>query len=359
MEKVNMGGDIQKEKIRNLVKGIYDIQKLRIATGNRIVQSFNIQMGQEPSTKQEDMDEDAQKMISVLRKEYDRITDAYVNKSYIVRDGHPIKNDAEDKGSKEKIIKIAPNAGVEKIIKIMYGNKDAGIKYLRSKIDYELIGTYVELQNTEQNMIKILKREVENHPMWDAFFKDVVGCGPLMSAVCISYFDIDKARHVSSFWKYAGLDVVQVLDDENAEVPTYHGEGRCMRHTEMVEYTDKDGNIKMKRGITYNPELKTKLCGVLASSFLKKPGCTYEKIYRDVRARYENRPDLKDATALHKHNMASRYMIKCFVRDLWVTWRQLAGYEVSEPYEVAKLGMKPHHYNEYHEKVALKTKKVV
>lgn len=32
--------DIQKNRIRNIVGGIYDIQKLRIATGNRIVASL-------------------------------------------------------------------------------------------------------------------------------------------------------------------------------------------------------------------------------------------------------------------------------------------------------------------------------
>ena len=74
--------DIQKEKIRNLVSSVYDIQKLRIATGNRIVQSFNIQMGQEPQTKQEDLEEETAKLIEKLRSEYKRITDAYVDKQY-------------------------------------------------------------------------------------------------------------------------------------------------------------------------------------------------------------------------------------------------------------------------------------
>lgn len=40
--------------------------------------------------------------------------------------------------------------------------------------------------------------------------------------------------------------------------------------------------------------------------------------------------------------MARRYMIKEFLRDLWVNWRKLEGLEVTEPYEVAKLSMKPH-----------------
>ena len=67
---------------------------------------------------------------------------------------------------------------------------------------------YVELLKQEQKAVKLVDREVKNHPMWDAFFQDVVGCGPLMSAVCLSRLDPYKARHRSGFWKYSGLDVV-------------------------------------------------------------------------------------------------------------------------------------------------------
>ena len=54
--------------------------------------------------------------------------------------------------------------------------------------------------------------------------------------------------------------------------------------------------------------------------------------------------------------MSVRYMVKQFLRDMWVTWRTLEGYTISEPYEVAKLGNNPHKYNEYHERVALEGK---
>ena len=45
--------DIQKNRIRNIVGGIYDIQKLRIATGNRIVASLRpglVEEVKEPAT---------------------------------------------------------------------------------------------------------------------------------------------------------------------------------------------------------------------------------------------------------------------------------------------------------------------
>ena len=45
-------------------------------------------------------------------------------------------------------------------------------------------------------------------------------------------------------------------------------------------------------------------------------------------------------------------MIKQFLRDLWTVWRSSEGYAITEPYEVAKLGMKPHKYNEAQHKMA-------
>lgn len=338
--------DLQKEKLRNLISGYYDIQKLRIATGNRIVQSFNIQMGQEPQKSQEEMDKEAQTMIQILRTEYSRITDAYTEGSCIVKKGR-------GKTMQEKTVYVKKEKNIGKIISQLNENKDADIIYIKSKMDYDLMSTYIDLLDTEENTKKIVSKEVEKHPMWDAFFKDVTGCGPLMSAVCIAYFDIDKARHVSSFWKYAGLDTVDVQKDDGSHIR----EGRSKRHTEMFEYTASDGEIKEKRGITYNPVLKTKLVGVLGPSFLKKPGCKYEQIYRDYHNRLDNRSDSGSLSDLRKYRMSVRYMIKQFLRDCWVTWRALEGYEVTEPYEVAKLGMKPHKYNEYHERMALDTKK--
>lgn len=337
--------DLQKEKLRNLISGYYDIQKLRIATGNRIVQSFNIQMGQKPQKSQKDIEKETQSMIQKLRTEYTRITDAYLEGSCIVKIG-------TGKNKETKTILVKKAKSVDKVINQLNENDDADVVLIRNKLDYNLMSTYIDLLANEETMKKIVSKEVEKHPMWDAFFKDVIGCGPLMSAVCIAYFDIEKARHVSSFWKYAGLDTVDVQKEDGTHVR----EGRAKRHTEMIEYTSSTGEIKEKRSITYNPLLKTKLIGVLGPSFLKKPGCKYEQIYRDYHNRLDNRSDSDQLSDLRKYNMSIRYMIKQFLRDCWVTWRALEGYEVTEPYEVAKLGMKPHKYNEYHERMALDTK---
>lgn len=170
--------------------------------------------------------------------------------------------------------------------------------------------------------------------MWDAFFAGVKGCGPLMSAVCLAYFDPYKARHASSFWRYAGLDVQRDPDKDKMR-----GVGKW--YTEERPYIDKDGKEQMKKSLTYNPFLKTKLVGVLGSAFLRAKDSYYGKVYYDYKNRLDNREE--DFSPIVKHRMATRYAVKMFLRDMWVVWRELEGLEVTEPYEVAKLGHKPHH----------------
>ena len=374
--------DLQREKIRILVNGIYDIQKLRIATGNRIVQSFNIQMGQTPSTRQEEMDVEASSLINTLRSEYKRITDAYVSKEYYLDKGSSSivtkKVEPKDGADSSEIITISlkKNAKIIDIIKSMNERTDTLV--IKNEYDYNLMKHYMELFDSEEGMLKDLEKEVTKHPMWDAFFKDVKGCGVLMAAVCLTYLDVNKARHASSFWKYAGLDTVDVVKEDGTIV----NEGRTSKKAHNVEqvYVDKDGNEQSKMGLGYNPNLKTKLIGVLAPCLLKaglrvvkgndkKPvldeagnkqyvaSSKYTECYLDYRNRLDQRKDTKEYSSLHKYNMSVRYMIKQFLRDMWVTWRTLEGYTVSEPYEVAKLGNMPHKYNEYHERVATEGKR--
>ena len=394
--------DQQTQIIRAAINTVYDIQKLRIATGNRIVQSFIQAAGVNPSESIDNMDKEIKSMISILVKECSLITDTYIQ----------VYN------SKGRITKAIEYLG-EDLYKI------------KTETDYQMINIYINLLKQEAEAVKIVDRVVKSHPMWDAFFKDVEGCGPLMSAVCLSRLNPFKARHVSSFWRYAGLDVVWepykttegeekfftkrvhvswdderpsynevvvdayaddagihiqtenakfifpmveddtiikpnkrngliepkivpgakiidfCIDDLEETEPTPIGRyvGRSKRHLIDVEYTDKNGEIKTKRGISYNPFLKTKLMGVLADSFIKRPGSKYEQIYRGYRNRMENDPRHYGKTAAHKHMAAKRYAIKMFLQDMWVVWRTIEGCEVSKPYAEAKLGLPPHGYN--------------
>lgn len=303
-------------QIRSATDNVYDIQKLRIATGNRITQIFLRSMGVEPGTKMDTGDEEAVGILKAVSAEYARITDCFVN-------------DFQSKGRITKAINKLDNE----------------LNYIRDEQLYRLVRIYINQTVLEAEATKVVKSYVESHPMWDAFFADVKGCGPLMAAVCLGYFNPFVARHASSFWKYAGLDVVYENGNSDSVEDGKHV-GRSRRHTELQTYTDREGNEKEKRGLTYNPFVKTKLMGVLASGFIKCPGSKYEQIYRGYRNRLDNNDKYTDYTAAHKHNMSMRYAVKQFLRDMWVAWRTVEGLEVTVPYEVQYLGKKPHGYND-------------
>lgn len=328
---------VQMEKLRVSLNSFYDIQNLRISIGNRLSASFlglgNVSKNRTKeavkakkngeSTKEIDEEEEKRAILDELANEYNLIS-------------MQIAKYLENKKTN--------NPSERTISNIIHEMDESTIDLIKDIYDYKMVKEFMSLVDTENNIKKNIENQVKTHPMWKAFFENVKGCGPLMSAVCLCYFDIDKARHPSSFWKYAGLDVVITPEGEC--------KGRNNKFTVEQTYIDSDGNEKTKRGLGYNPKLKSKLIFVLSGSLLKAGrGEGYSKAYYNYKNRLDNRADTKDFTKIHKHNMAIRYMVKQFIRDMWIVWREMAGYDIGEPfYEVEKLGRKHHNYNEALEK---------
>lgn len=424
--------DALKRNILTMEKTVYDFQALRIAMGNRIVAANRPDLVKPPAaqlTKSDGTDElsispedekkakEAEKFLAVACKEYRLVTDAYVelSKHRVLKDrpdsvgnsnvgGADVDDDNDDAS--------LPSSIVQSRLRKALDQTAQELSIIKDELTYRLVRSYEMAQRAEKDAIKALSLEVVKHPLWDDFLKDVTGCGPMMAAVIISEFDIHKARHVSSLWKYAGLDVLP------------NGEGRSRYHYEMVKYTDRNGNVCERKSLGYKPALKSKLLGVLGSGFLRAgqvPKNVYGKIYYDYKYRLQQRPDLKksrfgvtckangvlksvlpvgttvkakDVVAVIEksdgktvglpakldgmitevsfsvgdvvpektlivqyevdlepkariHRMAVRYAVKMFLRDLWIHWRALEGYDVSNPdYAVEFLHRNPHGYNE-------------
>lgn len=400
--------DVLKQQIRCLIANVYDLQKLRISAGNRLVQSFYLQLGVAPSTSPDDVDKEEKKMIDRLKAEYKCITDAVAENNKSIKSNIKALRESDEEGKRLTLI--------------------------RNDQDFKLVESYTYLLKAEEESTKSLDKYVKQHKLWDAFFADIKGCGTLMSAVCIAYLDPYVAKYPSSFFRYCGMDTVQDEDKDGNKLylekvegvvtgvkvreaygyynsegqyfgkvqmtdnlsdegnilfkgedgglyeqrqltkvvdgqemliyeevesgKEYVGDvvvsqhGRKMGDTEMVEYVDAEGNRKLKRSITYNPFVKTKLMGVLTGCLIKAKDPVYSKIYYDYKARLDNSPRYEGYTPAHKNMMAQRYMIKQFLRNLHTEWRHLEGLPIYEPYEVEKLGNKPHHLNERQHKLA-------
>lgn len=280
------------KNLKILVRGAYDIQKLRIQMGNRIVANFKTKLGQESQKPETSLTAEGKMILVQLRGHFKKITDG---------------------------IKTFPRHSSFK-----------GDSVISDYTELCLLSQYTELEKQESDHFKRMGSILKDYPIFTEFLEGVAGVGPAMAGVIISEMEPRAAKYPSSFWKYAGLDVG----------PDGMGRNRRKEHLVESEYTDAEGEIKTKMGITFNPWLKTKLVGVLGSSFLRAKDSYYGKSYYEYKARLENTPAHAEKTKGHRHNMAMRYMIKRFLVDLHMAWRKIEGLEVSTEYSEGKLGMK-------------------
>ncbi len=278
----------QKLAIRSLVRGAYDLQQLRIQMGLRIVSNFKAKLGQQPNEKESELNAEAKLILKMLRDQYRRITDAAIG----------------------ELMVFEPDSG----------------KLMNTETEKHLVGQYLKIEQNEVDQFKAIERVLKEYPIWTEWLVNVKGVGRAMAGVIISELDPHIAKYPSSFWKYAGLDVAA-------------GSGRSRRKEHLIdrEYVNKEGETKTKKSITYNPFLKSKMLGVLATSFLMHKTCHYRGVYDQYRHRIDNHPNHADKTKGHRKNMAMRYMVKMFLQDLHIAWRRIEGLPVSTPYEVAKL----------------------
>jgi hypothetical protein len=195
------------------------------------------------------------------------------------------------------------------------GDIKAGIPDRDDEMLLYLMSRRDEVYAFEKEIEKSIKAKVHTYPLWDEFLLYVKGCGEIMAAVLLTQIDICKAVSVSNLWSFAGLA------------------------------PGKDRKVKGQK-CTYNQFLKSKLLGVLGSGFLKSKS-PYADFYYNMKNRLEsegwgvackNPSDKKRPKAGHQHMAANRYMVKMFLKDLYVAWRTIEGLEVREPYQEEYLG---------------------
>jgi len=287
-EDILMENQVQRSMLKAAVNGFYSIQKTRIRVGNNIVANFKVKIGQEPGQSEDELDSQAKLLLKNLRVSYKKITDGIVSMT-------PRKFKADG--------------------------------LISDFSEFALVKQYDDLVTAEESSFKQISYAVRGFEIYRNFLEDVKGVGPTMAAVIISGFDIHKAEYPSSLWKYAGLDVV-------------NGAGRSRKKEHLVEqtYIDAEGEEQTKKGISFNPFLKTKLIGVLGSSFVKTNG-KYRDIYDNYKNRISNMPVHEEKSKGHRNNMAIRYAVKRFLVDLYYNWRTMEGLPVADEYSVAKLKM--------------------
>lgn len=312
----------QRKQLRIVTRGIYDIQKLRMQMGLRIVANFKAKLGQAPGQKEEDLKKEAKEVLDRLRESYTRLTDK-VARNRLLPD-------------KKKFV---------------------GDELISDYIELVLINNYIQLERTEAQQFRALEGLLTDFRIWNEFLTGVTGCGPAMGAVIMSEIPIHNTPNVGKLWALCGLDVAE------------DGFGRSRRKEHLVErtYTNRQGKEATRLSITFNPFLKTKLAGVLGPSFLRT-GSSYAKLYYDYKNRIQTDPGrIKATDELWKrlsngetvkvngqyyqgepfrilwtpqriHDASIRYMVKIFLQDMWKEWRRIEGLSVTPTWAEKYLG---------------------
>jgi hypothetical protein len=227
-----------------------------------------------------------------------------------------------------KPLSLSEREKVRSLVEIYYDIQDVRIR------SFNRLREVGEVQGVTPKHLKLLEKEIKDYIdayvktqlVYTKFLKGIRGIGPILTGGILSWLDPHKAPHVSSFWKYCGLHVVD-------------GEGVKRKHGVKLDF-----NLRM-RTFTWK----------IADSFIKHRTPLYRDIYDEVKPREAaklNHPEVDPKNCpmyikcrskgksckRHIDYRAKRVMVKRFLADLWACWRALEGLPVSEPYVIGILG---------------------
>ena len=202
----------------------------------------------------------------------------------------------------------------------------------------------------EKDIEKALAKALKRFPVYTEFLANVKGVGPIAAGWIIAEYDIHRATTVSKLWQFTGLNPGMVQGKKRVEnkdgsfslIPT----GQMVRGDKLTA-----GHVA-----PFHKRLRTALVGVMADGFIKAQNDYCMRYYYPYKARLEAEENTveeiskagakpkdvawKDAKKAHRDRAAKRYMVKMFLRDLYVAWREVEGLEVRGPYQEEYLGKK-------------------
>jgi hypothetical protein len=212
----------------------------------------------------------------------------------------------------------------------------------------------------EQTIEKMLKKTLKRFPVYNEYLAEVKGVGTIAAGWIIGEFDIHIATTVSKMWQYSGMNPGMVRGKKRIEPGEHKGEKL------VSEVKDQKGKVialivesnEMIRGdratkgfvLPYNKPLRTALVGVMADGFIKaqSPYCMeFYYPYKERLAQEETEvlhvgkmKQWKEVSPGHRDRAAKRYMVKMFLKDLYVAWREIEGLPVRCSYQEEYLNHK-------------------
>lgn len=220
------------------------------------------------------------------------------------------------------------------------------VTYANGKVKkYEMFNAARVLREVEKVMIGF----GQQHPVWEWMTSiKGLGAGSQAAKVLAMIDDIDKFDSIAKLWRYCGYGLYEYYtEDGKVQAPKDGkkriGEGEDRRSV-AHETTPKDGwQIETVRDraiakwvLPYNKALKSALF-IVGDQFIKQQTPYYAELYYAEKQRqrtlYPEPVKVNGRTMytdMHIHRRAMRKMIKEFLKNLWVEWRQAEGLPTSE-----------------------------
>ena len=221
--------------------------------------------------------------------------------------------------------------------------------------DLETFKAIADNAKEQENFIqKKLKKVLKRFNIYNEWLVDVKGIGEIASGWIIGEYDIHKATTVSKLWQFTGLNPGMVrgikrikkekYKESNGEIIGEMFDDVFVRTNKMVR------GDKLTEGFVapFNKNLRRAMVGVMADGFIKQQNSYALEYYYPYKMRLEQEEnaivgeDKKwcEVSKGRRDRAAKRYMVKMFLKDLYVIWRQLEGLPVRAPYMEEYLGKK-------------------
>jgi hypothetical protein len=186
----------------------------------------------------------------------------------------------------------------------------------------------------ERYIEKMLRDRLRQFKLYSDFLSQVKGVGDVSAGWIIAEYNIREATTVSKLWQFTGLNPEYVRGKKRVE--NNDGTFSLVTTDEMIR------GDRLTPGFVapFNKRLRTAMVGVLADGFIKAQSPYALNYYYPYKHRLANEEGWSSESPGHRDRAAKRYMIKMFLKDLYVAWRTLEGLPVRKPYQEEYLGHK-------------------
>lgn len=209
----------------------------------------------------------------------------------------------------------------------------------KSNLDAEVERMILEIMNLD-TYIKLAEKQMISYgslvPVW-TWTNDIKGLksGSLPAQLLAQIDDIGQSPTVAALWRFAGF---AVFDGQAEEKNSHYN-----RRLKSICYNIADQFIRHQTPIyadiyyeekeyqrRKHPQALCIDCNEPAEQYQKKVKGKLVDAWRCPLRKKDHKVKYSDA---HLHNRAWRKMIKVFLKDLWLEWRQAEGLPITDPYE--------------------------